>query len=190
MIYGLYNVSENATEWRILGQEQDDSLLFSWIQAKKTKIGMYCYSDNKLTVLYTFPNEVNCIQASINENKTYLSLVLKERDANEDIFIYKPFIYKLGDGEELFDLNLYRNKQIMIQFLYYKQSVLLENHTVKFLIFIHQESKYTITLSASKRKIQINNLPSYSSNDIHILFIHNVHLKLRLLTFKVYFNIK
>ncbi|CAH0561891.1 unnamed protein product [Brassicogethes aeneus] len=138
----LRNPSENATEWRLLGQEHDDSLLFSWVQSSKTQVGIYSVSKNTLNVLYTFEKQVNCIQASINGNRTYLSLVIKEITTDENTeqnFIYKPFIYKINSNEELYDLKLERSKQVMVQFLYHKQSVLSENQPVKFLILIHQE---------------------------------------------------
>ncbi|XP_064215445.1 protein pigeon isoform X2 [Tribolium castaneum] len=134
-----------ANEWRLLGQEQDETLLFSWVQSSKiqkdvTKIGLYSFSTNDLTVIHTFETVVNCIQASIDSSKTYLAYVIKRIDPNDSkIFTYNPYLLKIGTKNEICDLDLERSKQILVQFLYQKYSVLSENSPVKFLILIHQE---------------------------------------------------
>lgn len=128
-----------------MGQEQDGSLLFSWIQQSKnqtlvTKIGLYLYSEN-LTIIHTFNSVVNCIQASIDSTKTYLVYVIKQIDAeNVKNFSYQPFLLKINT-QEIFDLGLVRSKQTFAQFLYQKHSVLSESCNIKFLILIHQECK-------------------------------------------------
>lgn len=140
-------ISDEANEWRLLGQEQDGTLLFSWIQSSKnqepvTKIGLYSYSSNDLTILHTFDTVINCIQASIDTNRTYLAYVIKETDPeNNKVFSYKPYLLKIGPESTLCDLELERSRQILVQFLYQKHSVLSESCSVKFLILIHQECK-------------------------------------------------
>lgn len=149
--------SDEANEWRLLGQEQDETLLFSWTQSNKTqkpltKIGLYTFSTNDLNVVHTFDTVVNCIQASIDSSKTFLAYVIKKVDPNDTkIFTYNPYLLKLGTKNEICDLDLERSKQIFVQFLYQKHSVLSGNSTVKFLILIHQECK----LRFFKKKTEI-----------------------------------
>lgn len=132
----------------MLGQERDGTFLFSWVQSNKenghtcTHIGLYSYEGNQLTPVYSFNEKVNCIQASINSHKTILAFVVKESNGDQE-YVYKPKLYRINDDfSNVCDLQLDRSKQIMVQFLYPKQSILLENQPVKFLIFIHQECKY------------------------------------------------
>ncbi|XP_044257578.1 protein pigeon isoform X2 [Tribolium madens] len=139
------NPEDEANEWRLLGQEQDETLLFSWVQSSKTqkrvtKIGLYSFSTNDLTIIHTFECVVNCIQASIDSSKTFLAYVIKKIDPNDTkIFTYNPYLLKIGTKNKICDLDLERSKQILVQFLYQKHSVLSENSPVKFLILIHQE---------------------------------------------------
>lgn len=130
-----------------MGQEHDGTLLFSWVQHKCTHIGLHNFKNNTLDIVYKFDKQENCVQASINLDRTYLAFILK--NINEEEIIYKPFIYKL-DIKQLYDLKLERSKQVFIQFLYQKQSILSENHTVKFLVLIHQESKLMLLQNVGK----------------------------------------
>jgi hypothetical protein len=90
------NVGDEANEWRLLGQEQDGTLLFSWIQSSKTQkpvtnIGLYSFPTNDLTIIHSFGSTVNCIQASIDSSKTFLIYVVKEVDPeNNTIFGGSP----------------------------------------------------------------------------------------------------
>lgn len=124
--------------------------MFTWIQAGKDKelhsrIGLYRSPTNTLEIIYSFDRTLNIIQASINLNKNLLGYVTKEcvkTDSEQDQFVYKPFLIKLDpENPTICDLNLPRSKQIMLQFLYNKQSVLSEKQPDRFLVFIHQECK-------------------------------------------------
>ncbi|RZC36003.1 pigeon, partial [Asbolus verrucosus] len=121
-------------EWRLLGQEQDGTLLFAWIQSNKTQkpvtnIGLYSFCTNNLTVIHSFDTVVNCIQASVDSSKTFLTFVTKDIDPeNSKIFTYKPYLLKFDQEEhEICDLELERSKQVLVQFLYQKHSVLAES---------------------------------------------------------------
>ncbi|KAK4875134.1 hypothetical protein RN001_011556 [Aquatica leii] len=136
----------NAQEWRLLGQEQNGLLLLSWVQSDNlttTHIGTYCYEQNTLDTVYTFQKPTTVIQASINANKTVLGYVIKEYEdpAVVTSYTYKPVIVNIEDIDKpiVYDLNIVKPKQIMIQFLYRKQSLLNENHSDKFLVLIHEE---------------------------------------------------
>jgi hypothetical protein len=153
------NVGDEANEWRLLGQEQDGTLLFSWIQSSKTQkpvtnIGLYSFPTNDLTIIHSFGSTVNCIQASIDSSKTFLIYVVKEVDPeNNTIFTYRPYLLRLDkEKNEICDLDLERSKQVLVQFLYQKHSVLSESSNVKFLILIHQECilQYQIKNDTSK----------------------------------------
>uniref|UniRef100_A0A1Y1MZ75 Gamma-secretase-activating protein C-terminal domain-containing protein n=2 Tax=Photinus pyralis TaxID=7054 RepID=A0A1Y1MZ75_PHOPY len=139
------NSEVRATEWRLLGQEQSGLLLLSWTQTESdsnstTHIGVYSYEENTLQDIYKFEQPTTVIQASLNSNKSVLGFVTKEYKDTDDhtSYTYQPFILKLDEGN-LIDLQLKRTKQIMIQFLYRKQSVLNEKKIDKFLIMIHEE---------------------------------------------------
>ncbi|KAF5284324.1 hypothetical protein FQA39_LY04617 [Lamprigera yunnana] len=148
------NPEDNAQEWRVLGQEQNGLLLLSWIQSNDEKstthIGVYNYDQNILESLYTFAEPTAVIQASINVNKTILGFVTKhyEIPENPTSYVYKSFVVKLDDPTKPFlqNLNIEKPKQIMIQFLYRKQSILTEKQADKFLLLIHEECVYQYQL--------------------------------------------
>ncbi|KAJ8978824.1 hypothetical protein NQ317_018915 [Molorchus minor] len=146
-ILSTENKQDEFNEWRLLGQERDGNFLFSWVQTKEnvssTNIGIYNYHANDLRLLYSFDRKVNCVQASVNSSKTILAFVTKESKGEGSCeYTYKPFLYEINDEfEKVFDLDIERGKQVMVQFLYPKQSVLSENQPVKLLVFIHQEEK-------------------------------------------------
>lgn len=134
--------SESAHEWRVLGQEQDGTLLFSWVHSEAnisphTRIGIYDNTSDCLKLLHCFDSPTNVIQASINSSKDILAYVIKESVENE--FLYKPYV--LFDGI-VHDLQVERRKQIMLQFLYCKQSVLTKKQPDRLLVLIHQECKF------------------------------------------------
>ncbi|KAJ8923935.1 hypothetical protein NQ315_006711 [Exocentrus adspersus] len=137
--------SEQVSDWRLLGQERDGTFLFSWVQTKQetevncTHIGLYSYEKNELTRIYSFDRKVNCIQASVSSCRTILAFVVKT-SAEDNTYTYNASLYKINDdAKNLYDLQLERSKQVMVQFLYPKQSILSENQPIKFLVFIHQE---------------------------------------------------
>lgn len=139
--------TESTHEWRILGQEQDGALLFSWISSHKdvpshTRMGIYDKTTDTLRVLHSFPSPTNVIQASISSNRDVLGYVIKEPverdDGDETQFVYKPFLVNINDGATC-DLELPRSKQVMLQFLYHKQSPLSHRQGHKLLVLIHQE---------------------------------------------------
>lgn len=95
--------------------------------------------------MHTFEKPVNVIQASISLNRKFLGYVTKESGENELVqFVYKPYLINLNENaqtQDVLDLKLERSHQIMVQFLYRKQSVLSENQPDKLLVLIHRESK-------------------------------------------------
>ncbi|XP_069681884.1 protein pigeon isoform X1 [Periplaneta americana] len=152
-----------AKEWKLLGQEQDGSLLVNWLMESvdenerpevQSFIGLYHQKKSSLKVLCTFNKYVNTIQASINHSQSLLGFVTKEKcsttpdseasngKTNNSLLdmVYKVFILDIRLSEENREpqnLGLERSHQIMIQFLYRKKE---QAATEKFLLFIHQES--------------------------------------------------
>ncbi|CAH2000725.1 unnamed protein product [Acanthoscelides obtectus] len=138
------NVINEFNEWKPLGQERDGSFIFSWVHTKeqesRTHIGIYEYDKNLLSPVYSFPKKVNCTQASTNSDKTLLAFVIKETDEETKESTYKPYLYKIGTHfDDAYDWKLERNRQIMVQFLYPRVSVLSENQPAKLLVLVHHE---------------------------------------------------
>lgn len=111
----------------------------------QSHIGTYNYLTNTLTKIFSFDKVANIIQASISSDGKLLSFVTKtQKKTKEDqeFFIYKPFVAKLNGEEQIItDLKIERKLQIMVQFLYKKQSVLSDKQPEKLLVMIHEESK-------------------------------------------------
>lgn len=140
---------DKAIEWRILGQEQDGSLLATWNSISKlssvTKIGLYRPIEKSFQILYAFEKLENVIQASVNSSKTLLGFILKdeiEHSENEEIiFIYKPYYVQIVGEEKVNHISLEsdNHKQVMIQFLWNKEGkpALKE----KFIILTHEQCK-------------------------------------------------
>ncbi|CAH1117279.1 unnamed protein product [Phaedon cochleariae] len=137
-------LTDDFIEWRLLGQEQNGSFLFSWIQSNadlasppRTRIGEYDYQKGTLVPIYTFDKKVDCIQASVNNARTLLAYVLKE---SRDEGVYKVYLYQIDEPfERAMEIGRESSRQIMVQFLYPKVSVLSGNVPIKFLVLVHQE---------------------------------------------------
>nr|XP_023019414.1 protein pigeon [Leptinotarsa decemlineata] len=144
------NKYDEFKEWRLLGQERDGNFLFSWIQSNATtdqspytRIGEYNYQKNVLVPIFSFDKKVECTQASVNSARTFLGFVLKTSDATGGEAIYNAYLYRIGNSfDDVVELQNERRKQVVIQFLYPKQSVLSGQQAVKFLLMIHQEGIY------------------------------------------------
>lgn len=160
-----YNYRKTAVEWRILGQEQDGSMLASWISLavnetpiERSHIGLYNPVEKLFQILHSFDKRENCIQASVNTSRTLLSYVLKEArikytatatGTSESIhseFVYKPYIIEIKADNDapstcvphslLSDGSL---KQVMTQFLWQKKSIFEKTYEDKLLLFIHDD---------------------------------------------------
>lgn len=141
------NPNADSSEWRLLGQEQNGTLLFSWIENVCTKIGIYTPSGNnfEFEIIYKFETIQNVIQASVNSSKTLLGYVVKyvPNDAERENWSYNAFIADLkSDYVYNFKINndQQKQRQVMIQFLYKKHSLLNDTSGIeKVLVFVHQE---------------------------------------------------
>lgn len=140
-----------------MGQEQDGSLLASWISVSadlkvtKSHIGLYNPLEKSFNKLYTFSERTNIIQASVNRSRTLLAYVIKENKTNDtpSELVYKPFIVEVRDDAtndpHPMLIPAERQKQVMVQFLWRKQTTFEKNYQDKFLLFVHEESKFLLS---------------------------------------------
>lgn len=162
-----YNYRKTAIEWRILGQEQDGSMLASWISLsvnatpiERSHIGLYNPVEKQFKILHSFEKRENCIQASVNNSHTLLTYVLKEprtKSTTNDIatyFVYLPFIVDIKTDNDSPSKCVRKcllpdgsSKQVMAQFLWQKKSIFEKTYEDKLLIFIHDDC---ITLLKTK----------------------------------------
>lgn len=183
-----YNYRKTAIEWRILGQEQDGSMLASWISLavnetpiERSHIGVYNPVEKSFQILHSFDKRENCIQASVNTSRTLLSYVLKEprtkpsTTAAESIqseFVYKPFIVEIKTDNDAPSNCVRHNllpegssKQVMTQFLWQKKSIFEKTYEDKLLLFIHDDCitmlKTKLTAAEESGKIDFSNAGSW-----------------------------
>lgn len=156
-----YNYRKSTIEWRILGQEQDGSMLASWISLsiietpiERSHIGLYNPVEKQFQILHSFEKRVNCIQASVNNSCTLLTYVLKElrtRATNDtggvSEFIYIPFIVEVKMDKDATSKCVQKcllpdgssTKQVMTQFLWQKNAIFKKTYEDKLLLFIHDD---------------------------------------------------
>lgn len=181
-----YNYRKSAVEWRILGQEQDGSMLASWISLavndtpiERSHIGVYNAVEKTFRILHSFDKRENCVQASVNNSNTVLAYVLKEprtkSTANEtesvSDFIYVPFIVEVKPDNDAPSkctqtclLPDGSSKQVMTQFLWQKQSIFKKTYEDKLLLFIHDDCITMLTTKLAKTtddQISLNNVDTW-----------------------------
>ncbi|KAG5891684.1 hypothetical protein JTB14_020101 [Gonioctena quinquepunctata] len=170
-LISLDDKNDEFVEWRLLGQERDGNFLFSWIQSNSalstpsyTRIGEYNYQKDLLVPIYSFDKKVECTQASVNRSRNLLGFVLKNTDANGDCSgesTYQAYLYKIGDTfDKVLELQEERKKQVMVQFLYPKLSVLSGHPPVKFLLLVHQEGIYQYQVKSIESDLQKESIAS------------------------------
>lgn len=163
-ILSLNGYKELPIEWRILGQEQDGSILASWITIKnrpfdkgeRSHIGIFSPTSKTFDILYSFRQRENVIQASINASRTLLSYVIKL--INDDgTGTYIPYLVEVKGNNQ----NEYRahrlisddkQKQIMTQFQWQRKAAFEKKYQDKLLVFIHEECIHSFTVSITRQE--------------------------------------
>ncbi|XP_050076771.1 protein pigeon isoform X1 [Anopheles maculipalpis] len=174
---GLLSVNGNkdvAIEWRILGKEQDSSLLASWVSfdpkigrdEQRTNVGIYMAKNKTFEVLYTFPGRENVIQASVNLTHTlllYVTKEIKQDESGRNCDIYRAFLVEVRPKVESVRAHLLvevdRNRQVMATFLWRKLSTFEKNYQDKFLLLVHHE--HVLLYTATLRKVELSETGSY-----------------------------
>lgn len=166
-----YNYKKTAVEWRILGQEEDGSMLASWISLsmnetpiERSHIGLYNPIEKTFRILYSFGKRENCIQATVNSSRTLVSFVLKDlrpnSAANSDEYVYKPFLAEIKNDDDSPSAGMCHSlmaeetgQQVMTQFLWQKKSIFEKTYEDKLLLFVHDDC---ITMLKTKLLKKLN----------------------------------
>ncbi|GLH11423.1 Protein pigeon [Gryllus bimaculatus] len=154
----------SGKEWKILGQEQDGSLVIGWVVESHDAceiqehycVGLYLHGENKIQVLYRFKTLIHIVQATVNSGRTLLGYVSKEKvylladtlESDESDMssldyrgsgMYKAYIVETSSTGNTVPIVLTKasTQQTMIQFLYKKKE---HSSIEKFLLFVHHKS--------------------------------------------------
>lgn len=168
-----YNYQHTAIEWRILGQEQDGSMLSSWVSIEqhetsieRSHIGLFNPIEKSFRILHSFKQRENCIQATVNRSTTLLSFVLKteannETNASETTtqWVYTPYIVEIQSNavEQSTHkplLSTGSQQQIMTQFLWQKVAGIDTFKEDKLLLFVHNETISILKTEVRQRTVE------------------------------------
>lgn len=141
----------NDTEHpRILNQEKNGNILFTWddvTQSSKgaicTHVGLYDPIKKKHDVLWIYNQRVHIVSCSVNQGKSLLAFTVLNREDSlaaklpgKDI--YTVFLAEIqATSTRVFSLNLERQQFIKVQFLYDIQESDRESHLI---VMLHRES--------------------------------------------------
>lgn len=131
----LFLSTDKSVEWRVLGQEQDGSMLASWQFEKldsgkrESCIGHFNATTKTLRVLHRLKECVEIVQATVNSSNSLLAYVVKqlwkENDDDESIqsklhyFAYIVEIRSVDDRVECTPLlKQPSRRQVFLQFLW------------------------------------------------------------------------
>lgn len=151
------SIEVTAREWRLLGQEQDGSQLLTWVSDTKDQkeilnIGIYTNKTKNLTILHSFKEKLNIVQASVNATHSLLSYVIKKLPDEATEFkdpVYCPYLICLlpGKKREPEEVEECSTKQIMIQFVYGKSNKYSPGiRNDRLLLFKHLECKFVLVI--------------------------------------------
>lgn len=150
--------TDKAIEWRVLGQEQDGSMLTSWqfehleTNKRESCIGHFNAVKKTLRILYRFPDAVEVVQATVNNSLSLLAYVAKkpwtEDNENDEskpgllhYFAYIVEIRSGGSDVDSFLLKQPSRRQVMTQFLWRSENRFDKMWQDKLLVMTHGQSK-------------------------------------------------
>lgn len=167
MLYIRYynNVTEliclidKAIEWRILGQEQDGSMLASWqfeyleLDNSESCIGHFNAVKKTLTILHRLGEKVEVVQATVNSSLSLLSYVVKkpwtENNDNDEskppLPHYFAYVTEIRKNECSKPTALFKQpsrRQVMTQFLWRSENRFDKVWQDKLLVMIHGQSEF------------------------------------------------
>lgn len=173
LLVSQHNYQYAAIEWRILGQEQDGSMLATWVSSsilesapkinETSHIGIYNPHKKSFHILHSFEKRENVIQASVNISKTLLCFVIKnlecvskdsiEPDCFRENFVYHAYCVEIKSGSKNKMVDLLpggSQQQVMTQFLWQKLSAFEKNFEDRMLLFNHEKCVYLLKLKLKK----------------------------------------
>lgn len=154
-------MADKAIEWRVLGQEQDGSMLTSWqfehleTNVLETCIGHFNAVKKTLRILHRLNEQVEVVQATVNSTLSLLTYVAKkpwsEDNENEEgkqaVLHYFPYIVEIRSdrsGVSTFLLKQPCRRQVMTQFLWRSENRFDKLWQDKLLVMTHGQSKYDV----------------------------------------------
>uniref|UniRef100_A0A1I8Q6Q5 Gamma-secretase-activating protein C-terminal domain-containing protein n=1 Tax=Stomoxys calcitrans TaxID=35570 RepID=A0A1I8Q6Q5_STOCA len=159
--------TDKSIEWRVLGQEQDGSMLASWqfekfSEGKETCIGHFNASTKTLRILWRIKESVEVVQATVNSSLSLLSYVVKKmwveecgdstEDAKSPALHYFAYITEVR-GENMSAestplLTKPSRRQVLVQFLWRTENRFDKIWQDKLLVLTHGISilQYTCTI--------------------------------------------
>ncbi|XP_065356971.1 protein pigeon [Calliphora vicina] len=160
--------TDKAIEWRVLGQEQDGSMLASWqfehleTNVLKTCIGHFNAVKKTLRILHRLNEQVEVVQATVNSSFSLLTYVAKkpwsEDNENEEgkqaVLHYFPYIVEIRSDESVISTFLLKQpcrRQVMTQFLWRSENRFDKVWQDKLLVMTHGQNilQFTCTIKSN-----------------------------------------
>lgn len=149
---------EKAVEWRVLGQEQDGSMLASWqfeyldLNISESCIGHFNAVKKTLTILHRLGEQVEVVQATVNSSLSLLAYIVKrpwaEDNDNGEIkqpaLHYFPYIVEIRKSARSEPTAIFKQpsrRQVMTQFLWRSENRVDKILQDKLLVMIHGQSE-------------------------------------------------
>ncbi|XP_036368768.1 protein pigeon isoform X2 [Octopus sinensis] len=190
--------SENCETLRLINQEKDGSILFSWEEKParedhlKTHIGLACPDSKDYRVVWVFDKVEYVTSCSINQHHTLLAFTILTEMVDEFAGqkIYTAFLAEILTPNRLFSLNIERVNFLKVQFLHLTnktgQESEFSDRQAYMLVFLHKESigLYHIPLARAEDAMIMKRQPEkeqligeflWSSWDVHNQRLHYIY---------------
>ncbi|KAI9578743.1 protein pigeon isoform X1 [Glossina fuscipes] len=184
---------DKALEWRILGQEQDGSMLVSWqfedlqTLSRETCIGHFNVTKKLLCIFYRLGKCADVVQATVNSTLTLLAYIVKEhwkgsysrtttpptseetsncKDKPLELH-YNAFIVEIradNKGKAISLLKPPTKRQVMSQFLWRSENRFDKIWQDKLLIMVHGQNILQFSCNIMVKNSAISNV-NFTSDD-------------------------